>query len=57
MAYQEIPTDDQVKDCDDLWNAQGLDMAELFCNEVPHVRGERVIKPSGMPPADWSLAS
>jgi len=56
MSYQEIPSDDEVKFADDLWNAQGLDMAELFCNEVPHVRGERVVKPTGLPPSDWSLA-
>ena len=55
MSYQETPSDDEVKFADDLWTAQGLDMAELFCNEVPHVRGERVIKPTGLPPSDWSI--
>lgn len=56
MSYLELPSNEQVADADDLWNAQGLDMAELFCNEVPHVKGERVIKPSGMPPSEWSLS-
>ncbi len=55
MSYQDIPTDDQVAFTDDLWNAQGLEVSELFSNDVPHVKGERVIKPSGMPPSDWSL--
>lgn len=27
-----------------------------FANDVPRVRTDRVIKPTGMPPADWSLA-
>jgi hypothetical protein len=53
MSYRELPTEDQMADCDDLW---GLDVKELFSNDVPHVRGERVIKPSGLPPSDWSLA-
>lgn len=55
MSYQELPTDEQVAFTDDLWNAQGLEMSELFRNDVPHVMGERVIKPTGMPPSEWSI--
>jgi hypothetical protein len=53
MSYQELPTDEQVAYTDDLW---GLDVKELFSNDVPHVKGERVIKPSGLPPSDWSIS-
>ena len=56
MSYQELPTDDQVADADDLWNARGLEMSELFSNDVPRVMGEKVVKPTGLPPSDWSLA-
>lgn len=55
MAYQDLPTDAEMDACDDLW-AVNVEMSELFSNDVPHVRGERVVKPSGMPPSDWSLA-
>lgn len=56
MSYQELPTDEQVKFTDDLWGVDGFDVSELFCNDVPHVRGERVIKPTGLPPAEWTLS-
>lgn len=54
MSYQELPTNEQVDFADDLWNAQGLEMSELFNNDVPRVRGEKVVKPTGMPP-EWTL--
>jgi hypothetical protein len=56
MSFKDLPTDAQMADADDLWNARGLEMSELFSNDVPHVKGERVIKPTGLPPSDWSLA-
>ena len=54
--FKQALTAAQVEATDDLWNAKGLEMSELFCNEVPHVRGELAVKPTGMPPSDWSIA-
>ena len=56
MSCQDLPTDEQVKFTDDLWGVDGFEMTELFSNDVPHVMGERVLKPTGMPPAEWELA-
>lgn len=33
----------------------GVEVTELFNNDVPHVRHERVIKPTGLPPEDWRI--
>lgn len=33
----------------------GVEVKEVFCNDVPRVRNELVIKPTGLPPAEWSL--
>lgn len=55
MSYQDLPSDAEVAFADDLWNAKGLEMSELFSNDVPHVRGERVLKPTGLPPVSWEL--
>lgn len=54
MSYDEV-TAEQVAACDDLWGVDGFEMQELFSNEVPHVKGELVKKPGGLPPADWAL--
>jgi hypothetical protein len=56
MSYHDLPTQAQVRDADEMWGVDGFEMTELFSNEVPHVKGERVLKPSGMPPAEWALA-
>ena len=56
MSYQDLPTQAQVRDADEMWGVDGFEMTELFSNEVPRVMGEKVVKPSGMPPAEWSLA-
>lgn len=56
MSYEDLPTKEQVASADDLWGIDGFEMSELFSNDVPHVMGERVVKPSGMPPSDWSIA-
>lgn len=31
-------------------------VVELFENDVPHVRTDKVVKPTGMPPAEWALS-
>jgi hypothetical protein len=56
MSFKDLPTDEQVAYTDDLWGVDGFEMSELFSNDVPHVKGERVVKPTGLPPSDWSLA-
>ena len=56
MSYQDLPTAEQVAASDDLWGVDGFEMTDLFSNEVPHVKGERVLQPTGMPPESWSLA-
>ena len=56
MSFQDLPTAAQVKDADEMWGVDGFEMTDLFSNEVPHVKGERVLKPTGMPPKEWSLA-
>lgn len=33
----------------------GVKEIPAFNNDVPHVRNERVIKPTGMPPDHWRL--
>lgn len=38
---------------DDFLN--GVEVVELFNNDVPRVRNELVIKPRGMPPESWDL--
>jgi hypothetical protein len=54
MSDQDfLITDAQIDAADDFW---AVEVTELFSNDVPHVKGERVIKPTGMPPADWSLS-
>jgi hypothetical protein len=53
MSYHDLPTDAEMDACDDLW---AVNVQELFSNDVPHVMGERVIKPSGLPPSEWSIA-
>ena len=35
----------------------GVEVTELFNNDVPSVMGEKVVKPTGMPPAEWGLVS
>jgi hypothetical protein len=55
VSYQDLPTAEQVAASDDLWGVDGFEMTELFSNEVPHVMGELVKKPGGLPPADWAL--
>jgi hypothetical protein len=56
MSFQDLPTEAQVKDADEMWGVDGFEMTELFSNEVPRVMGEKVVKPTGMPPESWSLA-
>lgn len=52
MSYQELPTDDEMADADEMW---GFEVSELFTDPVPHVMGEKVVTLKGLPPADWSL--
>lgn len=33
----------------------GVKEIPLFANDVPHVRTDKVVKPNGMPPAEWAL--
>ena len=53
MSYQEL-TDEQVAYADDLW-LDGLAVKEEFMNEVPHVMGEKVVKPSCASTEGWAL--
>jgi len=55
MSYDALPTDEQVAYTDDLWGVDGFDVKELFCNDVPHVKGEKVVKPSGASTDGWGL--
>lgn len=55
MSYQELPTDDQIDATDDLWGVNGFEVKEMFMNEVPHVMGELVKKPSGESTEGWVL--
>lgn len=34
----------------------GVKEIPLFANDVPHVRTDKVVKPTGMPPAEWALS-
>lgn len=56
MAYQDLPTDEQIAATDDLWGVDGFKFDEMFFNDVPHVKGEKVVKPTGLPPSEWGLA-
>ena len=70
MAYQELPTDEQVKFTDDLWGVDdflaGCEVKETSIAEwlratvglhmdVKHVRGEKVVALRAAP-EEWSLA-
>lgn len=33
----------------------GVKEIPLFANDVPHVRTDKVVKATGMPPAEWAL--
>ena len=56
MSYQDLPTQAQVRDADEMWGVDGFAMTDLFSNEVPRVMGEKIVKPTGLPPTEWALA-
>lgn len=56
MSYQELPTDDQMDDADDLWNAKGIEVSEFFFDPPPlHVVGEKRVQLKALPPNDWTF--
>ncbi len=55
MSYQDLPTDEQVADADDMWNAKGIEVSEFFFDPPPHVMGEKRVTLKGLPPAEWSI--
>lgn len=72
MAYQEIPSDDDVKFADDMWGVRefvdACEVKEVPITEwlkatvgmhmdVPHVMREKVVTLKALPPQEWSIAA
>ena len=71
MSYQELPTNDEMHACDDLWGVgeflSGLEVKEASIADwlratvgahmdVRHVMGEKVVSLRAAPEACWSIA-